>query len=264
MIKPICNISIEVPRQCERALEGREQQAPALAPVVERNADEVDPCGIHQPRVMADAQVANGRERDRGDRPGTSEDELMVVEIDLALAVIEEDLTVKSTELFRRGDIALARADVPRRHHVGTASSPGRGCSCVYERFHVRAHFPDRLVTELRALFECPQDDRIESHVDLHLARRRLEMAFGQLTGEQLVEHHAERVDVCPMIHVRRAIGLLGRHVLGRAEHALLSQARRKGRPRCGNPIAAGPAIRAFRSRRSSRARIYRAAGFPA
>ena len=47
------------------------------------------------------------------------------------------------------------------------------------------------------------QHDLIEPHIHLHALRGRLQFVRRHLAGEHLVEHHAERIDVRAMIHLR-------------------------------------------------------------
>ena len=99
----------------DQTFAGREKEAFGLAAFVVGHADEIKARRIHHPRIMADAEVADGSQRDDGGRPGASEGELAVVEEHLALAAIKEELTVERGELFRRGDVAGAGISHARR-----------------------------------------------------------------------------------------------------------------------------------------------------
>ena len=68
-----------------------------------------------------------------------------------------------------------------------------RGADCV----DLRAKFRHGREAQLRRRLERAQNNLINSHVDLHAARWRIDPVVRALTGEHFVEHHAQTVK-CP------------------------------------------------------------------
>ena len=163
----------------------------------------------------------------------------------LSLARLGSDAAVSGRGGFGRDSTSRP----PRFPPLGTAR-PG-------DRLDVGLHLAGVLIAPLRLLLQRPQHDFVQAHIDPHLARRRCELAQGQLAGEHFVEDHAQRVDVGPVVHGLGLLDLLGRHVMGRADDLLAfgqrrpSGARGRGSWRC-------------RSRRSSPAPSCRAGCSPA
>ena len=93
----------------------------------------------------------------------------------------------------------------------------GRSDGRPRNRLHLCLEDAGLLVTAFRLPLQCAQDHFIQAHVNHDLVRRRLERFAGQFAGEHLVKHHAQRVDIGAVVHLGRALGLLGRHVAWRA-----------------------------------------------
>ena len=70
------------------------------------------------------------------------------------------------------------------------------------------------LVAAFRLLFQRVEHDFIQAHIDLHLSRRRRELAQRQFAGEHFVKHNTERIDIRAMVHGLRVLHLLRRHVM--------------------------------------------------
>ena len=85
------------------------------------------------------------------------------------------------------------------------------------DRLHLRAELAGGLVAQFRLRLQRAQDDLIEVHVDLHLARGRLEFVGGQFAGEHLVKHDAKAVNVRAVVGGDGAVMLLWRGVVRRA-----------------------------------------------
>jgi hypothetical protein len=85
-------------------------------------------------------------------------------------------------------------------------------------RLHLRLEHARLLVAQLRFFLQRAQDHFIEPHVNVNFLRGRLDLLARQFAGQHLVEHHAQRVNVRPMIHLARRFDLLRRHVLRRAQ----------------------------------------------
>ena len=103
-----------------------------------------------------------------------------------------------------------------------TGRGPPRG-SDRRERLYFRAHFDRGLVAPFRRPVQGAEDDLIQAHVDLDLPGGRLELLRRQLTGEHLVKHHTQRVDIGAMIRAPM-FHLLRRHVSRRAGGLRLGQ----------------------------------------
>ena len=77
------------------------------------------------------------------------------------------------------------------------------------------------LIAPLRLFFQGVQHHFVQPHVHLDFLRRRREFAQRQFACEHFVEHHAQRINVRPMIHRLRMFHLLRRHVVRRAHGVL-------------------------------------------
>ena len=74
------------------------------------------------------------------------------------------------------------------------------------------------LVAAAGIVLERAQYDPVEPRVDRAALRRQRKPAERQLAGQELVQHDAQRIDVCTMVHRHRPLDLFWRHVAQRAE----------------------------------------------
>ena len=127
---------------------------------------------------------------------------------------------LRSAQLHRRPRRRRGRRG---RSGSGRSGSDGRGRGRrVGDRLHLRLHFTRRLEACIALLFEGPHHDLVDPRVQRRLLGRRPEAAERQFTGQQFIEHHAERVDVGALVDVGRRLDLLGRHVVRAAEDGAL------------------------------------------
>ena len=108
----------------------------------------------------------------------------MVVENELAERAIAEEQSIGGGECLRGEE--EAPGGLERARQLGdsvcrfTSAAPGSR----NERLHLRPHFTRRLVAQFRRFLQRAQDDLIEPHVDLHFARRRLQLAGGEFASK--------------------------------------------------------------------------------
>src|SRR5688572_3397861 len=70
----------------------------------------------------------------------------------------------------------------------------------ISHRLYLRTKLRRRGKTELWSPLQGTQDDLVETHINLHLPRGRLQFVRGQLARKHFVEHDTERIDVSPVI----------------------------------------------------------------
>lgn len=101
------------------------------------------------------------------------------------------------------------------RRDRGTSRPTRRGGGHGLER---RLHLGGRGVASRGIGREGAQHDLVETHVDLHAARRRFELPRRrQFAGEHLIQHDAERVEIRTMVDRGGVRALFRRHVGRRA-----------------------------------------------
>ena len=192
------------------------------------HAEEVEARRVDAARILAQTQIANGGERDDGVNPGARIRELPVVEDELPAHPVAVELPAKGGELIRRKQKAGADFAKARPTHCRSRREEALTFPCRLRRvtpavtrsrgegLDLRAHFARGLEAQFGLRLQRAQHDFIEAHIDLHLARGRLEFGGGQLAGEHFVEDNTERINVRAMIGALM-LALLGRHVLRRA-----------------------------------------------
>ena len=98
--------------------------------------------------------------------------------------------------------------------------SPGRGARRRFhlagDRLHPRLHLAGAAEPFGPLLLQGPEDDGIHTRVHRAFFRRRRKPSNRQLPGEHLVKHHAQGIDIGPLVHILRALQLLRGHVVGR------------------------------------------------
>ena len=137
-----------------------------------------------------------------------------------------------------RSSIRRASSHQPRTQHAAGPSRCRSSCwSVARNRLHLRFQIRRRLPAQLRLLAQRAQHNFIQPNIHLHPMRGRCEFAAWGFAGEQLVEHHAERVDVRAMIDVLWIALLLGCSVARGADGQGRTTVRGRWRRLLGNEL---------------------------
>ena len=71
---------------------------------------------------------------------------------------------------------------------------------CVCNSFHLRFQFIRAWLAELAFLFERTEHHIVQTRISARFLRRRRKSSDGQFSREHFVKHHAQRVNVRPLV----------------------------------------------------------------